>query len=103
MSDEFDSQGSHLHADGLKEHGYEYNKPLRKGGMSSVFLARSVQYDEYFAVKVTDVSHCNYQQAMQELKMLKCLLLSSSFTDVMVVFFNGNHCFSESFEFLCLF
>lgn len=63
-----------LHNEALKEHGYEYVKVLGKGGFSCVFLARSVQYDEYFAVKVTDVNNCSYQQAVQEIEMLKRLV-----------------------------
>ena len=74
MSSKIDIEGRQLHREALNEHGYEYIRPLGKGGYSSVFLARSVQYDEYFAVKVTDITHCNYQQAMQEIEMLKRLL-----------------------------
>lgn len=67
-------EGRQLHSEALKEHGYEYIRPLGKGGCSAVFLVRSIQYDECFAVKVTDVSRCNYLLAMQEIEMLKRLL-----------------------------
>ena len=48
-------EGRRLHEAVLNAHQYDYVKPLGKGGFSTVYLVWSRQYEQYFAVKVSDL------------------------------------------------